>query len=98
MKRIFCIFLALFITYGACDNSILCYAGSKKYGVGYTERGKIKKDKKKPEYRQKKEIDMFVKYLAAKEDKHRSNKTRENFVKVGSKVEKISVEEYLSKK
>lgn len=90
-----CAFLALFITYGACDNSMLCYAGSKKHGVGYTERGKIKKDKKKPEYRQKKEIDMFVKYLVAKEDKQ--IRTKRKFIEVGNKAEKISVDDYLEK-
>lgn len=96
MKKIFCVLLALFFTYGAHFDGFLCYAGSKIHGVGHAENGKIKKNKKKSDYRQKKEIDMFVNYLAAKEDKKRRNKRK--FVEVGSNFEKISVEDYLAVK
>ena len=73
MKKICCLGLILLIVFGNFS-SALCYASHKKYKTSYSKSGKINKNKKKPEYRQKKELDMFVRYLIAKNDEDKKNK------------------------
>lgn len=86
MKKICCMGLVLLTVFGNFSSS-LCYASNKRGKISYSKSRKINKNKKKPEYRQKKELDMFVRYLIAKEDKIRRNETEENIVEICDKVE-----------
>ena len=62
MKKFCCLILAIFIEF-CCVSCNFCDASSKKDKVRSSSSRKIKKNKKKPEYRQKKELDMFVNFL-----------------------------------
>ena len=64
MKKFCCLILSIFIeTCCMCCN--FCDAGSKKYEIRNSHNRKVKKDKQKFKYRQKKELEMFANFWAS---------------------------------
>lgn len=71
--KISCVILSLATLLGPFSCNV-CDASSPKRSR--TESYRVIKDKKKPAYREKKELGMFVKYLAAKNDKEKRERRK----------------------